>query len=717
MNQKYFRFDYPAQCVDVESYSRFIKTPDVSASAFKGRVLIVANQLELTEKFNTLFNVVSLLGAVASSIDLVCVNATESELSLWQRKFKKQGADVGVCCIEKKIAVLQSPISDVLEDSYQFDAWLEASGRHYDIVFAYDCLALLFYRLQKSQLGLIDRDVKYIAFSSSTAWFNTVKSGSPVFNPTLLNVFYAEQMVLSQVDAFVSNSLQLLIWLSEQSGEPNEHFYALNMPIDHAEVAVESSLSVNGGANGGVKEIVFVFSNQDCREANLCMEALNRMDLSAWGVTVVLPEKPRRALKAVFKKSSIDFTVNVICIASDDVKWIDYINVGAMIFVVSSEFLSPSLLTYLRESDATFFENDATRQNKDNKACIDVFHHNVTSIESLLVKASALSGQKKSDANISLGRFDVAFLNAIVDERRSTLEVPFQENPTVSVCISHCDRGDLLLRAIESIMSQTYPCQEIIVVDEHSLAVLSELEARDSSPTVNVIRQKKSYIGASRNKGLAAVTSDYVMFMDDDNEAKPDELDMFVKAVSGSGADILTCLSEVFSGERPQESLIDLQHALFVGSNRASALFTNPYGDSNMFANVKKIRELGGFSEYYRVGRDDHEFFVRATNAGLIVKLLPVPLYYYRLNQNRIRNSHINQYAGAARVAQTFSQGMDMQSAQMLRYAQSLSFAVGPFGVNSRLILLKLQLLEYARIYMAKFPFLYRIFKKIRSIF
>lgn len=712
MNMTYQRFDYPAQCFKAESYSRFIKAPNAESFESASNILIVTNRIDIIEKFNTLFNLVQWLSQSGASVDVLYINEHQELSEQWSQLLLSQ-KNVALHCLSEQVSILQSPIADVMGASFQFDAWLLSQDKHYQTVFAYEDLSLVYYSLLKKELGLISASTRFVAYASSVAWFDSVKASAPILNPSQLNVFYAQEQVLSLLDGFLSNSFQLLVWLSEQYGDESSlNYQFVNMPQDLSAPILE-------GVGSRKSDLVFVFSAHDFREASLCLEVLKDMPRVEGVVNIVLPPKPPKGLRKLFTDVVLDNVaeLRIVNILPEMFDWSSVVDAAAII-VPSSEHLSAALLSYLRFSDVMLIENEVY-QDANGGASVSVFHHNPGLIKARLI--DVLNGVYQRPL-CDVEPLKEQLFSPASDQDSSPINNVDADTVSISVCISHCNRGVLLLRAIESVRKQTRACQEIIVVDDgsvdaHALSVLVDLERGTHEPPVRVLRQEKSFIGASRNRGLADVRGDYVMFMDDDNEAKEDEIEVFLRAALHSDADILTCLSEVFTGDSPQESTIDRQVALFVGANQASSLFANPFGDSNMFAKTARVRAIGGFSEYYRVGRDDHEFFVRAQRAGLSVKLLPQALYYYRLNEKRIRHTHINQYAGPARVAQSYAQAMKPQSAQMVRYAQSLSYGVGPFGINPRFLAIKLRLIESARIYMAKFPFLYRFFQTLKSFF
>ncbi len=137
-----------------------------------------------------------------------------------------------------------------------------------------------------------------------------------------------------------------------------------------------------------------------------------------------------------------------------------------------------------------------------------------------------------------------------------------EEGVLVTCVVTHYNRGQFLLQAVSSLLAQSHGNIEVIVVDDgstcqESIEILGGLEAehagncregrRDSDgdgPCVRVERVANNYLGAARNVGLAAASGAFVLFMDDDNYAKPDEVASFLKAMLRTGADIAVCASE-----------------------------------------------------------------------------------------------------------------------------------------------------------------------------
>jgi glycosyltransferase involved in cell wall biosynthesis len=95
--------------------------------------------------------------------------------------------------------------------------------------------------------------------------------------------------------------------------------------------------------------------------------------------------------------------------------------------------------------------------------------------------------------------------------------------PLVTVIIGAYNAERYLGEAIESVLAQTYPDVELIVVDDGSTDRTGEI-AESYGDRVRCIRQANGGMAASRNRAIPEARGDYLAFLDADDRFPPDKL-------------------------------------------------------------------------------------------------------------------------------------------------------------------------------------------------
>jgi glycosyltransferase involved in cell wall biosynthesis len=91
----------------------------------------------------------------------------------------------------------------------------------------------------------------------------------------------------------------------------------------------------------------------------------------------------------------------------------------------------------------------------------------------------------------------------------------------VSVVIPCYNQGHFLGEAIESVRAQTYPCVEIIVVDDGST---DDTAAIARAAGTRYIYQANAGLASARNLGFRTSQGDYLVFLDADDRLLPDAI-------------------------------------------------------------------------------------------------------------------------------------------------------------------------------------------------
>src|SRR5262249_31415776 len=88
--------------------------------------------------------------------------------------------------------------------------------------------------------------------------------------------------------------------------------------------------------------------------------------------------------------------------------------------------------------------------------------------------------------------------------------------PLVSVVISNYNYGRFLPAALDSVLGQTYPALDVIVVDDGSTDESAEVLARYDR-RIRTLRQTNAGVSAARNEGILASRGEAIAFLDADD--------------------------------------------------------------------------------------------------------------------------------------------------------------------------------------------------------
>ena len=95
----------------------------------------------------------------------------------------------------------------------------------------------------------------------------------------------------------------------------------------------------------------------------------------------------------------------------------------------------------------------------------------------------------------------------------------------ISVVIPAFNVGKFIARTLDSVLAQTRAADEIIVVDDGSTDNTAEV-VRSYGTKVNFIQQDNAGASTARNTGIKAAQSEWVAFLDGDDEWLPEKLEV-----------------------------------------------------------------------------------------------------------------------------------------------------------------------------------------------
>ena len=120
---------------------------------------------------------------------------------------------------------------------------------------------------------------------------------------------------------------------------------------------------------------------------------------------------------------------------------------------------------------------------------------------------------------------------------------------SVSVVIPTYNYGRFIIEAISSVLDQTRPPSEIIVVDDGSMDETAAV-VRAFGEAVRYIRQDNAGVCAARNRGASESSSELIAFLDADDRWEPTNLEKQVaRFESDEKIGLVHCAMREFDGE------------------------------------------------------------------------------------------------------------------------------------------------------------------------
>ena len=95
------------------------------------------------------------------------------------------------------------------------------------------------------------------------------------------------------------------------------------------------------------------------------------------------------------------------------------------------------------------------------------------------------------------------------------------DNPFFSIIIPTYNRAHLIEKTIQSVLNQSYPNFEVIIVDDGSTDNTEDIIKSIQNPKLKYYKIKNSERGAARNYGIDRATGRYVTFLDSDDMYYP----------------------------------------------------------------------------------------------------------------------------------------------------------------------------------------------------
>jgi len=117
------------------------------------------------------------------------------------------------------------------------------------------------------------------------------------------------------------------------------------------------------------------------------------------------------------------------------------------------------------------------------------------------------------------------------------------KNPLITVVVPVYNRETLVVKTIDSILSQSYSNFELLLVDDgskdSSLEICREFEKKDSR--IKVFAKENGGVSTARNLGIENAQGEYICFVDSDDTVEKEYLSSFVNEINKENYDLVIC--------------------------------------------------------------------------------------------------------------------------------------------------------------------------------
>ena len=209
----------------------------------------------------------------------------------------------------------------------------------------------------------------------------------------------------------------------------------------------------------------------------------------------------------------------------------------------------------------------------------------------------------------------------------------------VSVIVPVYNAESTLRPCVESILRQSYPHLEVLLVDDgstdNSPSILSALQKEDAR--IRVISQKNAGVAMARNAGLSLASGCYVQFADSDDLLLPSATETMVQVMEKESADLVIArYYEVLSGKRQlrgflkEDASLTLPEFLHVFSKNPNRFYFAALWNKLYRREFITSKSLTFYPAYF--WGEDFAFNVQYLEAVQTVAVLRQPLYEYTRN-------------------------------------------------------------------------------------
>lgn len=206
----------------------------------------------------------------------------------------------------------------------------------------------------------------------------------------------------------------------------------------------------------------------------------------------------------------------------------------------------------------------------------------------------------------------------------------------ISVVLSTYNEEKYIAKSIQSILDQTYPYFEFIIVNDGSTDSTLQIVKSFTDPRIVVIDKPNSGLPDSLNRGITAAKYDWIARMDGDDIATHDRFERQVSYIKEDSAVIGGQFISINEMGDPISGKVS-NKPLSCAKCRSALLFgMSPLAHPTVLVKKELLIKYGGYDVNFRAAQDV-ELWSRLVPFVKIINI-PEPILFYRQHTNNITN-------------------------------------------------------------------------------
>lgn len=215
-------------------------------------------------------------------------------------------------------------------------------------------------------------------------------------------------------------------------------------------------------------------------------------------------------------------------------------------------------------------------------------------------------------------------------------------SPLVSIITPTYNRADFIEQAVNSVLAQTYPNFELLIVDDGSTDNTRELlEPSLADSRVRYFHQENQGQSVARNLALSEATGDFVCFLDSDNYWPVEKLEKQIELFTRY-PDYDVIYGDIIVIDENDREVTRKNMRRYSGHIAIHMIRDNCVSMNTAMARRRCFDELGAMSGTRRVA-DDYDLWLRFSAR---FRFLYVPAYfaYYRVMEDQISSDKTRRF-------------------------------------------------------------------------